>query len=208
MLAATILAAGESSRMGHPKALLPFPAAREDKSPGNPQTFLEHLIEVPRHPRIGALRVVLGAAAEEIRKRVPLDESSVVVNAEWRKGQLTSLQAAIRSLPPETEGLLVCLVDHPLISTQVVATLVAAFDGAKSRIVIPTYRGRRGHPVIFPSALFGELLRAPLDVGARAVVRAHAADIVEAPTKEEGVVLNLNDLEALDRARKILGTAR
>jgi CTP:molybdopterin cytidylyltransferase MocA len=62
------------------------------------------------------------------------------------------------------------------------------------------YQARRGHPVIFPAALYEELLRAPLDKGARAVVWAHAAEVLEVPTSEEGCVLNLNDPETLHRA--------
>ena len=89
------------------------------------------------------------------------------------------------------------LVDHPLISADLVHALIEAFETSKGSIVIPVFRGRRGHPVIFPRALFAELLAAPEDVGARAVVRAHAAEIIEVPTEEEGVVLNLNDRATL-----------
>jgi molybdenum cofactor cytidylyltransferase len=198
MLAAVILAAGESRRMGQPKALIPFPeksAARSSQA----KTFLEHLIEVTRHSRVGALRVVVGAHEREIRARVRLADECVVVNREWEKGQLSSLQAAIRNLPAGAEGIIVCLVDHPLVSAKLIASLIEAFDGAKNKIVIPRFRGRRGHPVIFPKTIFAELLAAPEDVGARAVVRAHAAEIIEVPTEEEGVVLNLNDPATLAR---------
>ncbi|MFZ0640594.1 MAG: nucleotidyltransferase family protein, partial [Candidatus Acidiferrales bacterium] len=165
------------------------------------KTFLEHLIEVTRHGRAGILRVVVGAHAAEIRTRVKLDDGVMIVNEEWRRGQLSSLQAAIRSLPQgETEGILVCLVDHPLISAEVVRRVIGAFDSAKNKIAIPTYRGRRGHPVIFPSGMYAELLAAPESVGARAVVQAHAADVIEVPVEEEGVVLNLNDPDALGHA--------
>jgi molybdenum cofactor cytidylyltransferase len=74
-----------------------------------------------------------------------------------------------------------------------------SYSSGKS-IVLPTYNGRRGHPVIFSSALYGELLAAPADKGARAVVWAHAADVLEVPTGEEGVVLNINDPDMLRRA--------
>ena len=67
-------------------------------------------------------------------------------------------------------------------------------------IVLPTYNGKRGHPVIFASRLYAELLAAPAEKGARAVVWAHAEEVLEVPTIEEGVVLNLNDPDALHRA--------
>lgn len=206
MIAVVILSAGESRRMGQPKALVPFPAilnqhdAALTPAPTAQKTFLEHLIEVTRHPRTGALRVVVGPHAAEIRARVKLDESTLVFNPDWQRGQLSSLQAAIRSLPAEkTEGILLCLVDHPLISAALVASLVKTFDRDKNHIVIPAYRGRRGHPVIFPSTLFAELLAASPEVGARAVVHAHANDVTEVPVQEEGVILNLNDPESLTK---------
>ncbi|MFZ0415229.1 MAG: nucleotidyltransferase family protein [Candidatus Acidiferrales bacterium] len=201
MIAVVILSAGESRRMGQPKALLPFPEdfphAENKKSA---KTFLEHLVEVTRHPRVSLLRVVVGAHAQEIQARAKLDADELVVNEDWQRGQLSSLQAAIRSLPEgETEGILVCLVDHPLISSKLVAQTIAAFDGVKNRIVIPTFQGRRGHPVIFHSSLYAELLAAPENVGARSVVRAHAGEVIEVPVDEEGVLLNLNDPESLRR---------
>ena len=207
MIAVVILSAGESRRMGQPKALLPFPenfSSAHSRRAKAPKTFLEHLIEVTRHPRADILRVVVGAHATEIRAQAKLDADELVVNEEWRRGQLSSLQAAIRSLPEgATAGMLVCLVDHPLISAQLVSLLLETFERSKNKIVIPTYRSKRGHPVIFPSALYAELLGvredAPESIGARAVVRAHAADVVEIPANEEGVVINLNDPETLRR---------
>jgi molybdenum cofactor cytidylyltransferase len=191
LLAAIILSAGASSRMGRPKALLPY---RES-------TFLEHLIQVTRHTRVGVTRVVLGAGADEIRKIAKLDFSMVVVNTNWEKGQLSSICEGIRSLESvETDGIILCPVDHPLVSARLVSDLIGQFYLNRKSIVAPTYNGRRGHPVIFSSALYGELLAAPADKGARAVVWAHSADVLEVPTDEEGVVLNINDPDMMRRA--------
>jgi len=191
MLAAVILAAGESRRMGTPKALLPY----------RDQTFLDHLVEVTRHPRIGSLRVVVGSHAALIRGMSQVDAAAFVVNEEWEKGQLSSIQAAIRSLAPEeTDGMLLCLVDHPLITAEIVTSLIGAFYSSGKAIVLPTHKGKRGHPVIFSSTIYSELLAAPLETGARAVVWAHADDVFEVPTEQDGVILNLNDPETLRRA--------
>ncbi|HUC53346.1 MAG TPA: nucleotidyltransferase family protein [Candidatus Cybelea sp.] len=188
MLAAVILSGGASSRMGSPKALLPYQ--------GRP--FLEHLLEVTVLAEIGVRRVVLGAQAEPIAKAVNLKAHEIVVNHDWEKGQLSSIQAALRSLPPGTDGMLLCLVDHPLISRALIRDLIEEFYKAKGPIVLPVFEGRRGHPVIFSATLYDELLRAPIETGARAVVWAHKGEVQEVRTNEEGCVLNLNDPETMN----------
>ncbi len=192
MLAAVILAGGASQRMGSPKALLPYQ--------GRP--FLEHLLEVTRHPKIGVRRVVLGVHAEPIAKAVHLPADEVVINADWEKGQLSSIQAALKSLPTGLDGMLLCLVDHPLISANLVSDLIAAFYSSHAPIVVPAFEGRRGHPVIFSARLFPELQTAPPYVGARAVVWAHRAELFQFHTNEEGCILNLNDPETFARVTR------
>lgn len=213
MLAAVILSAGQSSRMGTPKALVDFRG----------KTFLAHLLDAAQHPQIGFVRVVLGAHDAEIRRALNLPDDLVVLNPDWQRGQLSSIQVALRALSADAratsaarsdhvakaapasdalDGILLCPVDHPLITRSLVAALVAAFySDAKPLIVVPTFRGRRGHPVIFSRSLFPELLSAPADEGARAVVWSHASQVAEVPTEEEGVVLNMDDSESLRRAR-------
>jgi molybdenum cofactor cytidylyltransferase len=190
MLAAVILSGGASSRMGSPKALLAYQ--------GRP--FLEHLLDVTAQPQIGLRRVVLGAHAEPIAKAIHLKADEIVINEDWEKGQLSSIQAALRSLPPGTDGILLCLIDHPLISADLVQELIERFQKSGKPIVLPLYQGRRGHPVIFSATLYEELLHAPPETGARAVVWAHSAEVEELRTNEEGCVLNLNDPDTIPKA--------
>jgi molybdenum cofactor cytidylyltransferase len=189
MLAAVILSGGASRRMGSPKALL--------SHEGRP--FLEHLLNITNHPKISARRVVLGAHADEIAQIVPLASHEIVVNKGWESGQLSSIQLAIQSLPINTDGILLCLIDHPLITANLVSELIQCFYSTDKWIVLPVHEGRRGHPVIFSAKLYGELLQAPPDKGARSVVWNHPEQVHEFITNEEGCVLNLNDPEAFER---------
>lgn len=189
-IAGIILAAGESARMGQDKALLPW---------GN-TTFLEHVLHQVKNSPVGLVRVVLGANAEAVQKRIPFAPAEVVINPNWKQGQLSSLIAALDSLPRGmVEAALVCLVDHPAISADLIRVLLEKFQQSGKLIAIPTWRGRRGHPVIFSAKLFEELRRAPLDVGARAVVRQHPGDILEVPVDDEGVILDINNKEAYEK---------
>jgi molybdenum cofactor cytidylyltransferase len=189
MLAAVILSGGASRRMGSPKALVSYQ--------GRP--FLEHLLLVTKHPAIDCRRVVLGPDADSILQGIALSPDEIVINAHWEKGQLSSIHAALHALPEKIAGMLLCPVDHPLVSSSLVASLIEAFLATKAPVVVPNFQGRRGHPVIFSASVFSELLAAPIDQGARAVVWAHKNEVNEVPTTEEGCVLNLNDPHAISK---------
>lgn len=189
-IAGIILAAGASSRMGEDKALLQW----------GEKTFLEHLLGALKNSKVGPVRVVLGANAEAVQEKIPFATSEVVINPDWQKGQLSSLIAALDALPRgRVEGAAICLVDHPCISSRLIQSLIEKFSQSQKLIVLPTYQGRRGHPVLFAATLFDELRAAPLAVGARHVVHRHASDILEVPTEEEGVILNINDRTAYEK---------
>src|ERR1700751_1004828 len=115
MLAAAILAAGESSRMGEPKALVSVQGL----------TFVEHLFTATRLPRIGLPRIVPAPPAAEIDPKLKFAPAMIVFNPDWPTGQLSSIHAAIRSLPVNTtDGIILCPVDHPLVSRRLISALI------------------------------------------------------------------------------------
>ncbi len=188
-IAGIVLAAGASSRMRQDKALLRW----------GDKTFLEHLLAALKAAGTDPVRVVLGANADQVQKKISLGAGEAVLNPDWQKGMLSSLIAGLDSLPADVEAAVVCLVDHPCVSSTLIRALRENFRAGGKLIVVPTYRSRRGHPVLFSAKLFDELRAAPLEVGARHVVRRHADDILELPTKEEGVLLNTNDRAAYEK---------
>jgi molybdenum cofactor cytidylyltransferase len=185
-IAAIVLAAGASRRMGTPKALLSIDG----------ETFLQHVVETVADAGIDDIRIVLGANEESIRESLGWFEGTVLVNPRWADGQITTIRKGIESLEKtKYGGALICSVDHPLISVSLIRALTGAFCATGRHIAVPVFRGRRGHPIVLPRVYFHEVLTAPLDIGLRAVVRAHEHDIVEVPTEEEGVVMNIDTKE-------------
>jgi CTP:molybdopterin cytidylyltransferase MocA len=178
--AGLILAAGESRRMGSPKALLEYRG----------ETFLERLVRL-FSARCAPVIVVLGAHAEEIRARSTAD-CTFVFNADWQTGQTSSMQCGLRAVPAEAEGVLFTLVDHPAVSEETLDALMHAGHGP-ALLRVPRFEGRRGHPVWFSSALLPEFLAIPPAGAAREVVRAHAAETTFLDVADAGILADIDD---------------
>jgi molybdenum cofactor cytidylyltransferase len=187
MIVAVVLSAGESSRMGRPKALLPI---------GN-QNFIERIVAALKQSKAGRILVVLGHNADEMRQQIEHLGIDIVINPQYKKGQLSSLQSAIRTIEKDDDcdGLLVHLVDHPYIDARLVDLMIQRFYKTKRLIVVPRHHGKRGHPVIFSRELFGELLTAPIDEGAKAVVNAHRQETLEIEWQDQGITVDIDTPE-------------
>ena len=177
--------------MGRPKALLPIQGTR----------FIEKIVTALRSAQVGKIIVVLGHDAEALRRQICDLPVEIVVNEDYKLGQLSSLMAALRKIESSSDaghidGILVHLVDHPYVNPGLVNTMIDRFYATKKLIVVPRYQGRRGHPVIFSRDLFGELLAAPLDQGAKSVVHAHREDTLEIDTEDEGTTIDIDTPDA------------
>jgi len=177
-IAGLILAAGESRRMGSPKALLPFQGT----------TFLDTLIAL-FSARCSTVIVVLGAEAETIRRTVHRN-AEFVYNRDYLSGQTSSLQAGLRAVPSGVDGVLFTLVDHPSISGETIdALLVRPFPLVR----IPRFEGERGHPVWFRRDLIPEFLSLPPDGAANQVVRSHRDQTEFLDVTDPGVIADIDD---------------
>lgn len=174
--------------MGSPKARLAYP-----EPDGSETTFLDHLLRVFETSRAEPVVVVFGHEADELSRGFELGAARAVVNRNYRDGMLSSIQAALRALDGERiSGVLVCPVDHPDVDPKVVDVLIARFEAQHPSIVIPVHDGRRGHPVLFSSDVFAELLSAPKTVGARQVVWDHQEDLLEVEVADAGVTVDID----------------
>jgi len=188
-VAGLILAAGKSERMGRPKALLPFLGS----------CFLTHLLTEAAHSDLTDVRIVLGHDPETILNALPEIKPKALINSSYEYGQLSSLQCGLKSLGwVALDGVMVFLVDHPLVHRVVINQLIESFRNSDLPIVIPSFERRRGHPMIFGAQLFRELLEAPLDQGAISVVRKHQREILHLEVDEPGVLVDIDTPEAYE----------
>lgn len=183
--AGLILAAGESRRMGSPKALLQYRG----------QTFLDTLCGLFA-ARCAPVIVVLGASAEEIRARAS-GPATFVENQDYRSGQTSSMQCGLRAVPPDAGGVLFTLVDHPAVAPETIDALVASTSSALLRV--PRCQGRRGHPIWLSRRLIPEFLALPTDGAARDVVRRHAAETEFLDVDDPGILADIDDPQAYRR---------
>ncbi|MCI0419982.1 MAG: nucleotidyltransferase family protein [Acidobacteria bacterium] len=197
-VAGLILAAGKSERMGRPKALLPIFG----------ECFLAHVFSEAVHSNLADVKVVLGHHAERILQALPEMKDRSFINPNYEAGQLSSLQCGLRQLGTVgIDGVMVLLIDHPLIHRDLINQLVEAFSRNDAPIVIPSFGHRGGHPMIFAAELFGELLAAPLDKGAVSVVRKHQHEILHLEVNEPGVLIDIDTPDAYDEQIVSLGKA-
>jgi molybdenum cofactor cytidylyltransferase len=139
--------------------------------------------------------VVLGAQAAEIRAALDPSGVEVVVNKDYRQGQLSSLVAGLRSVPPDTEAIVLCLVDNPFITAETVNRVIRAFRETRSPIVIPVFDRRRGHPALFARTVFDELRDAPPEEGARYVVHANRDRVLEIDVPDSTILIRIDTPE-------------
>ncbi len=191
MVPGVILAAGASSRMGRPKALLPT------ATPG--ETFLSRLVATLVAGGLDDLVLVVGrlSGQDEAELARIIDGLPPVVraveNPDPSRGQLSSLQAGLAVVDhPGVRGMLVTLIDVPLVAAGTVRALLEAYEATGAPVVRPARQGRHGHPVIFDRALFDALRQADPTGGARAVVRAHADRAVEVAVDDEGAFVDVD----------------
>jgi molybdenum cofactor cytidylyltransferase len=172
-----VLAAGASSRMGRPKALLDLAG----------RTALDRILDTCAWAGLARAVVVLGSDADAVEAGTDGKRGTIVRHAEWAKGMTTSAQAGVRALPASAEGFLVWPVDLPLVPAATLGELAIRFwilrQNRKSPIVVPR-SGRRGHPVLFDRAYTGELLALPADRPPRALLETHPSEVEEVAAPE------------------------
>ncbi|HXV22974.1 MAG TPA: molybdopterin-binding/glycosyltransferase family 2 protein [Alphaproteobacteria bacterium] len=187
-VAAIVLAAGRSSRMGHNKLM-----ARVDGAP-----LLLRTVDAALASRARPIVVVTGHESERVRAALGDRPVRLVHNPDYEKGLSTSLRCGLAALPPESEAAIVCLGDMPRIRAGLLDKFIQAFNPVEGRaICVPVWQGKRGNPVLWSRQLFAEMANLTGDTGAKHLLAEHPELVVEIPAEDDGILADVDTPEAL-----------
>ncbi len=180
--------------MGRAKQLLPL----------GDSTVLEHTITNVRGADVNEIVLVLGASADAICRQLPLSllrGLKVVVNQAYSEGMSSSLRAGISALDQGSEAALIVLGDQPFIRSQTMDQVISAYRRDQAQIVIPSFQGTRGNPVLLDRSVFFEVMALEGDIGSRAIFGNHLEGIAKVEVEDEGILLDIDDPDDYDRLR-------
>jgi CTP:molybdopterin cytidylyltransferase MocA len=182
--------------MGRLKQLLPFEGG----------TIIEHVVAEFLSSCVDEVIVVLGYRAEEIGRLLTPYAVRGVVNPNYREGgMLSSLLRGIEETPPQTEAICLGLGDQPFVTHQIIDTLIETYRNGGKGIVLPTCRGRRGHPILINLLLYrNEIAMLPSEIGLKALTLKHPDDLLEVEIGDEAILLDLDTPEEYESAVKNL----
>jgi molybdenum cofactor cytidylyltransferase len=184
-VAGVVLAAGESRRMGRLKALLPF----------GDRTVIEQVLHPLLQSDLVSVTVVLGHRAEEIAAVLKALPVHLVTNPNYRDGMTTSVQAALRHITPIPDAYMLALVDQPQLGITPVQRVLTAFNQTDKGLVIPTWKGQRGHPIILAARYRQDVLALRLDQGHNLVTRGHPDDTLELTMPDDDILRDMDYAE-------------
>jgi molybdenum cofactor cytidylyltransferase len=188
-IAAVVLAAGRSTRMGGPNKLLAEIAGRP---------LLRIVVEEALASHAKPVIVVVGHERAEVEKALAGLPVQLIHNPDFAQGLGTSLKAGIAAVPAEADGAIVCLGDMPQVDASLIDRLIAAFDPDRGAlIVMPTVEGRRGNPVLWSRRFFPDLMAIEGDVGARHFIGRYSEAVVEVPLEGRAALVDIDTPEAL-----------
>jgi molybdenum cofactor cytidylyltransferase len=184
---AIVLAAGKSERMGSNKLLMSF----------NGNTIIGTVIGNIMRSAVDGILVVLGAYSEELLPVISRMKVRHCVNEDYEKGMLTSVQCAFRNLPSAADSVLLFLGDQPAIPGEVADRLIQEYRKNHRGIIIPSYKGRRGHPVLIDKRYNTDIAALDPSTGLRGLMNKHSGDILEVETDFPGILSDIDTLQDL-----------
>ena len=192
-VAAVVLAAGRSTRMGPQNKLTA-------ELGGKP--MVRHVVEAALASRARPVLVVTGHQATDVEAALAGLDVTLVPNPDYATGLASSLKAGVGAVPVACDGALILLGDMPRVTPQHIDGLIAAFAAAADAVVVPVHEGRQGNPVLWPRRYFAELLQLQGDAGARRLIAEHRGRVREVQVGSDAIFADVDTPEALAEIRK------
>jgi molybdenum cofactor cytidylyltransferase len=187
MIPAIVLAAGQATRFGRPKQLVVL----------GEKPLLQHVLDNLTLSKIDIIVVVLGAYATEIREQIQFGRACTILNPDYADGMSTSIQAGLRAI--EAEAAMIVLADQPFVTARTFDALIDEYRRVKPSVVLPTFHGSRGNPVIVDRSLFAEMMEIRGDIGFRSIFGNHPVHLL--PVDDRGVVQDIDTPEDINGAQ-------
>jgi CTP:molybdopterin cytidylyltransferase MocA len=195
MISGILLAAGESSRMrGAFKPLLKW----------GKRTVIGECVHQMRNSQLSEIFVVLGHREMDIRQTLAGSGVQYAINQGYQRGMLSSVKTGLAMVSPNADAALLALVDQPMITREIIDTLIGAFNAGGKGVVLPTYGGKRGHPVIIAAKYFDDVMRLDEDApeGLRQFIDLRRDDTLEVPVSTAAVIEDIDLPEDYERLSK------
>jgi molybdenum cofactor cytidylyltransferase len=220
LVSAIVLAGGSSRRMGTPKQLLRVGGRNLlDRTLGNVRGAFHRSIgaasigSVEPGSSLGSVEVgpvgeiilVLGFAAEQVQREVSTEGLKIAMNPAYAEGMASSLRAGIAAVDPRAEAAFIVLADQPCVRSATLQKLIEHHRLARPQIVIPTYRGFRGNPVLLDRSVFPEIMEITGDIGCRSIFGGHNEHISKLDVDDVGILLDVDTVEDLERVAAACG---
>jgi molybdenum cofactor cytidylyltransferase len=182
MTCAIVLAAGLSSRMGVQKLLLPFGG----------KTVIGHIVDQLLASSVDEVYVVVGHHAERISAELSGRAVSIVNNTNYKSGMLSSVRCGLLNLPEKCRDVMVVLGDQPSVTTELIDRMLKSFAAAEKSILVPLYKGKRGHPILFSLKYRDEIMTHYDDVGLRGLMHDHSEEVFELTVPTASVLCDMD----------------
>ena len=186
-MTAIVLAAGQATRFGQCKQLMRL----------GEKALLQHVLDNLAQSKVDEVVVVLGARADEIREQIQFGKARLIMNPDYANGMSTSIQAGLRAI--DSDAAMIVLADQPFVTSRTLDALVDEYRRTRASVLIPTYNGFRGNPVIVGKSLFPEMMEIRGDTGCRAIFGDHA--VTKLAVDDRGVITDIDTMDDYDQWR-------
>lgn len=188
-ISAIILAAGKSTRMGTQKLCMPI----------GEHTILEQTVDNYLGSKVDEIIVVIGHEAQRVRQLIAGKPVTIVYNSNYDKGMSTSIASGLQHVKRSIQNVMIALGDQPYIRSDIINLIIETHKSSRKGIIVPVYKGNRGHPAIFNMSYKEELLQLEGDTGGKQITDRHPDDVFEIDVEFEEIIADIDTIDTYNQ---------